>query len=159
MTKKRWFELNKNWLYIYTYWPIGLVGRVFPNSSGNRGSIKGRVIPKTQNMVLDTSSISWTIFIAVKVSLGRHSTYTILPLRMESNAFEKSTKNSVASRSLARIPLMVRADIQNLCSYGSISLTRVRIFSCKISRFQVWYGVRNRALLTFAAIVLRVMPL
>ena len=33
----------------------GLVGRVFPNDPGDRGSIPGRVKPKTQKMVLDTS--------------------------------------------------------------------------------------------------------
>ena len=33
---------------------IGLVGRVFANGPGDRGSIPGRVIPKTLKMVLDT---------------------------------------------------------------------------------------------------------
>ena len=33
---------------------MGLVGRVFANGSGDRGSISGRVIPKTLKMVLDT---------------------------------------------------------------------------------------------------------
>ena len=37
---------------------IGLVGRVFANGSGDRGSILGRVIPKTQKMVLDTSLLN-----------------------------------------------------------------------------------------------------
>ena len=31
------------------------MGRVFINNPGDRGSIPGRVIPKTQKMVLDTS--------------------------------------------------------------------------------------------------------
>ena len=31
------------------------VGKVFANGPGNQGSIPGQVIPKTQNMVLDTS--------------------------------------------------------------------------------------------------------
>ena len=34
---------------------IDLVGRVFANDPGDRGSIPGRVIPKTLKMVLDTS--------------------------------------------------------------------------------------------------------
>ena len=34
---------------------IGLVGRVFANGPVDRGSIPGRVIPKTKKMVLDTS--------------------------------------------------------------------------------------------------------
>ena len=32
---------------------IGLMGRVFANGPGNLGSIPGRVIPKTLEMVLD----------------------------------------------------------------------------------------------------------
>ena len=34
---------------------IGLVGRVFANGPGDQGSIPGRVIPKTQKMVLDAA--------------------------------------------------------------------------------------------------------
>ena len=34
---------------------IGLAVRVFANRPGDLGSIPGRVIPKTQKMVLDTS--------------------------------------------------------------------------------------------------------
>ena len=34
---------------------IGLVGRVFANGPGNQGSIPGRILPKTQNMVLDAA--------------------------------------------------------------------------------------------------------
>ena len=34
---------------------IGLLSRVFANGPGDRGSILGRVIPKTQKMVLDTA--------------------------------------------------------------------------------------------------------
>ena len=33
---------------------ISLVGRVFFNGVGNRGSIPGRVLPKTLKMILDT---------------------------------------------------------------------------------------------------------
>ena len=40
---------------ISLYRAIGLVGRVFSNGSGGRGSIPGRVIPKTQKMILDAS--------------------------------------------------------------------------------------------------------
>ena len=32
----------------------GLISRVFANNPGDRGSIPGRVIPKTLKMVLDT---------------------------------------------------------------------------------------------------------
>ena len=37
---------------------IGLVGRVFTNGLGDRGSIPGRVIPKTLKMVLDSSLLN-----------------------------------------------------------------------------------------------------
>ena len=39
-------------------WLIGLLGRVFANDPGDRGSIPGRVIPKTLKMVLDTSLLN-----------------------------------------------------------------------------------------------------
>ena len=35
------------------YRTIGLMSRVFVNGLGDQGSISGRVIPKTQKMVLD----------------------------------------------------------------------------------------------------------
>ena len=41
-----------------TYNPIGLAVRVFSNGSGDLGSIPGRVIPKTQKMVLDASLLN-----------------------------------------------------------------------------------------------------
>ena len=37
---------------------IGLISRVFANSPGDQRSIPGRVIPKTQKMVLDSASLS-----------------------------------------------------------------------------------------------------
>ena len=39
-------------------WSIGLAVRVFANGLGDRGSIPGRVIPKTQKMVLDPSLLN-----------------------------------------------------------------------------------------------------
>ena len=37
---------------------IGLVGRVFANGPGDRGSIPGQVILKTQKMVLDATLLN-----------------------------------------------------------------------------------------------------
>ena len=37
---------------------IGLMSRVFANGSGDRGSKTGRVIPKTQKMVLDAALLN-----------------------------------------------------------------------------------------------------
>ena len=45
-------------MYIYLVRLIGLVGTVFANFLGDLGSIPGRVIPKTQKMVLDTSLLN-----------------------------------------------------------------------------------------------------
>ena len=39
-------------------WAIGLMSRVFANGLGDRGSIHGRVIPKTQKMVLDAALLN-----------------------------------------------------------------------------------------------------
>ena len=44
--------------YYYVNWAISLISRVFANGSGDRGSIPGRVIPKTQKMVLDVSLLN-----------------------------------------------------------------------------------------------------
>ena len=47
------------YIYIYIYIPdIGLAVRVFANGPGDLGSIPGRVIPKTQKMVLDASLLN-----------------------------------------------------------------------------------------------------
>ncbi len=37
---------------------IGLINRVFANVTGDQGSIPGRVIPKTQKMVLDATLLN-----------------------------------------------------------------------------------------------------
>ena len=45
-------------MFAYHIVPIGLVSRVFANCSGDWGLIPGRVIPKTQKMVFDTSLLN-----------------------------------------------------------------------------------------------------
>ena len=44
------------YIYIYSLWTLGV--RVFANGPGDLGSIPGRVIPKTQKMVLDASLLN-----------------------------------------------------------------------------------------------------
>ena len=59
---------------------IGLVGRVFANSSGDWGLIPGRVIPKTQKMVLDTSLLNiqhYKVRIKGKVEQSRERSSTL----------------------------------------------------------------------------------
>ena len=45
-------------LFVKSNQPIGLVGRVFANGPGDRALISGRVIPKTQKIVHDTSLLN-----------------------------------------------------------------------------------------------------
>ena len=59
--------------------PIGIMLRVFANDLGDRGSIPGRVILKTQKIVLDPSMLNsqhYKVWIKGKVeqSKGRSST-------------------------------------------------------------------------------------
>ena len=66
-------EFNKEWSS-YRHCINGLVGRVFANGPGNRGSIPGRVIPKTLKMVLNTSLLNtqqYKVRIKVKVEKSR----------------------------------------------------------------------------------------
>ena len=73
MEKKNWKRLSyfaststlifindpRIYIYIYIYIPdIGLAVRMFANGPGDLGSIPGRVIPKTQKMVLDASLLN-----------------------------------------------------------------------------------------------------
>ena len=43
------------YIYIYIYIYIAIMVRVFASGSGDLGSIAGRVIQKTQKIILDTS--------------------------------------------------------------------------------------------------------
>ena len=50
--------------------PIGRVSREFANGPGYGGSIPGRVIPKTQKMVLDTSLFNTQLYkVGIKVGI------------------------------------------------------------------------------------------
>ena len=48
--------------------PIGIMVRVITNSTGNRGSVLGKVIPKTKKVVFDISLTLSTIRYGSKVS-------------------------------------------------------------------------------------------
>ena len=43
-------------------WAIGLMSKVFANGPGDWGSIPGRVIPKTQKMILDTTLLNTQLY-------------------------------------------------------------------------------------------------
>ena len=72
--ERQWYYLNYDRVHIVLNWPIGHVGRVFANGQGDRGSIPGRFIPKTQKMVLDSSFLNtqhYKVSIKVKVKQSR----------------------------------------------------------------------------------------
>ena len=49
------------YIFLYIYRPIGIMVRVFANGSGDRGSIQGRVIPKTQKWYLSPPCLTLSI--------------------------------------------------------------------------------------------------
>ena len=60
--------------HLFLYWSIGLAVREFANDPGDWGSIPGRVIPKTQKMVLDLSLLNtqhYKVWIKGKVEQSR----------------------------------------------------------------------------------------
>ena len=69
---------------------IGLAVRVFANSPGDLGSIPGRVIPKTQNMVLDASLLNtqhYKVRIIGKVEQSRERSSALGVVAIEKGAF------------------------------------------------------------------------
>ena len=67
------------YINIYIYIGIDLVVRVFTNGPGDLGSIPGRVIPKTQNIVLDASLLNtqhYKVRIKGKVEQSRERSST-----------------------------------------------------------------------------------
>ena len=65
---------------VLLYQLICLVGRVFANGPEDLGSIPGRVIPKTQKMVVDTSLLNtkhYKVRIKDKVELFREKNRAI----------------------------------------------------------------------------------
>ena len=58
---------------------IELVGRVFVNDPRDRGSIPGRVLPKTQKMVRDTSLLNTKHYkLHIKGKEWRHSQHLVV---------------------------------------------------------------------------------
>ena len=71
---QKYSSFTLGYIYIYTHWLIGLVGRVFANGPGGLGSIPGHVIPKTLKMVLNTSLLNsqqYKVHIKGKVEQSR----------------------------------------------------------------------------------------
>ena len=59
---------------VFSLFAVGLMSRVFANGPGDQGSLPGRVIPKTQKVVLDAALLStkhYKVKIRDKVELSR----------------------------------------------------------------------------------------
>ena len=86
------------YIYIYIYdRPICFVGIVFANGPRDRRLITGRVIPKTQIMVLDTALLNtqhYKVQVKVKVEQSRERSCTLSlhpgVVVIENGAYESS---------------------------------------------------------------------
>ena len=61
---------------LYCYWAIGIMVRVFANGSGDRGSIPGRVILKTQKMVFDAALLNTHATLRLTNTNARNFSFT-----------------------------------------------------------------------------------
>ena len=62
-------SVNEEYLVI----PIGIMASMFAKGPGDRGSIPGRVIPKTQKMVLDASLLNTQHYkVRIKGKVGQY---------------------------------------------------------------------------------------
>ena len=69
------------YIYIYIYIYVGLMGRVFANGQEDRDSIPGRIIPKTQKMVLDAALLNtqhYKVRIKGKVEKSKERSWALL---------------------------------------------------------------------------------
>ena len=81
LTNQILFPACSSNIYVIMILFIGLVGRVFANSPGDRGSIPGRVKPKTQKMRLDAALLNirhYKVGIKGKVEQSKKSNSTLL---------------------------------------------------------------------------------
>ena len=77
---------------------IGLMSRVFANSPGDRGSIPGWVIPKTQKMVLDAALLNAQHYkVKIKVKWSNPGNRVEPPLQLGVIAIEKGAVTKVAN--------------------------------------------------------------
>ena len=69
------------YLGLYIYRPIYTMVWVFTNSPGDRGSVPGRIMPKTEKMILDASLFNtkhYKVRIESKVGQYRERSSTLL---------------------------------------------------------------------------------
>ena len=81
---------NWNYLTVYCLPDIDEMVRVFANDPGDLGSIPGRVIQKTQKMVLDASLLNtqhYKVRVKGKVEQSREKSSTLGVVAIEKGAF------------------------------------------------------------------------
>ena len=79
------------YIYIYTHnWVFCLMSRVFANGPGDRGSIPGRVIPKTQKTVLDAALLG-TQHYKVRVKWSNQGNRVTLSLTPRCSSYWKGS--------------------------------------------------------------------
>ena len=132
--------------HIYTHWqnrPIGQVGRVFADDPGDRGSLPGRVIPKTQKWYLTPPCLTLSIIrygSRLKSSNSGKESYLFLHLSvvaMEKGAF-RSSSTKVANFTYIHIFMRIHKCIC-ICIYAYMSLSlyiyiyvHIYLHDCKV---------------------------
>ena len=96
--------------------PIGQVGRVFANAPGDRGSIPGRIIPKTQKWYLRFSSLTLSIIrCGLRVKWSNRGKGVAPPLHFGVVAMEKganvSSTTTVANKRFVCIYVSMYASV------------------------------------------------
>ena len=97
-------------VYIYIY--IGLVDRVFTNGPGDWSSISGRVIPKTQKMVLNAPLLNiqhYKVQIKSKMGKEHHHPLHFGVVDNEKGAF-RSPSTTVSQLQLHVVKLEIKSD-------------------------------------------------
>ena len=75
------------------------MSRVFANGPGDRGSIPGRVIPKTQKMVLDASLLNTLHYkVRIKGKVEPSWEWSSVPLHLSVVAIEKGAFKSPSTK-------------------------------------------------------------
>ena len=128
-TKMYWQKISILFTKIRKQRPIVLMGRLFANGLGDRGSISGRVIPKTQKIVLDTSLLNtkhYKVRVKNKGELSRERNSTP-PLHFGVVSFEKGAFGS---------PSTMVTNFTNIYIYIYIMCVRVSIYVCMSSGYE-----------------------
>ena len=88
---------------------IGMMVRVFANGQGDLGSIPGRVIPKTQKMILDASLLNTQQYkVGIKGKVEQSRERSNVPLHIGVAAMEKGAFESPSTTAANFTYLLLR---------------------------------------------------